>query len=156
MVLVTLDIVQHEYLAGTVRQFLQRRFEIDGHVARTRRRSQRVENGLSVVQALPAAGIGAEALDDDVHRQPVQPGAERRVTAERAQFLPDPYEHVLGDFVAIVPAGHPSNEAVDSREMRAVELLERADVSRGGLLDIVSLRVRPGRAFALLAFGPRQ
>src|SRR5256885_2673094 len=32
---------------------------------------------------------------DHIHRDPAQPGAERRLAAERVQLLPRPHEHVL-------------------------------------------------------------
>ena len=84
------------------------------------------------MQPLPARRVGPEALDDDVDREAVQPGGERRVAAEAAELLPDADEDVLRQLVGVAAARHPPDEAVHARQVRAVEPLERADVSRRG------------------------
>jgi hypothetical protein len=70
-------------------------------------------------------------LDDDVDREPMEPGRERRLAAELAQLLPGPHEDILGDFVGLLRAEHPAREAVDPADMGPVEPLEGRLVPAG-------------------------
>ena len=106
---------------------------------------QRLENGFAVDQPLPAGGVGAEAFDDDVDREPVQPGPERGIAAKASELLPDADEDVLGQFVGVAAAGHAPDQAVNARQMNVVELFERADVAVRGLLDAIRRGRRPRR-----------
>src|SRR5688572_32995178 len=51
-VLVTLDVVKHEYLARAVGELLERRLEVHRDVAPSGRRGQRFEDRITVDQAL--------------------------------------------------------------------------------------------------------
>jgi hypothetical protein len=92
--------------------------------------------------------VSAEPLDDDVHREPVQPGRERRIPAKRAELLPEAHEDVLGQLVGVAAGRHPAHQSMHPRQVRAVELLEGADVSRRGPRHVgwpLSGRKRVGR-----------
>ena len=56
---------------------------------------------------------------------------------KRAELLPDADEDVLRQLVGVAPAGHAAHEAVDAGRCVAIELLERADVSRRGARHVV-------------------
>ena len=84
------------------------------------------------MQPLPPHRVAAEALDDDVDGEAVQPGRERGVAAKRSELLPDAHEDVLREFVGVAAAGHPPDEAVHARQVRAIDLFERPHVPRRG------------------------
>ena len=76
--------------------------------------------------------------------EPVQPGGERRLAAERGELLPGPDEHVLGQLVGRVGAGHAAREGEDARHVLLIEALERRRVARRRVGDVVGLRLGPG------------
>ena len=121
-----------------------------------RRRRQRLEDGFAVDQPLPPDGVGPEAFDHDVDREPVQPGPERRVAAKASELLPDADEDVLGQFVGVPAGRNAPYEAVNTGQMSGVELFECADVPARGPLDAVRRRRRTRRDPGLLLFGPQQ
>ena len=61
----------------------------------------RVQRRRVVRHPLPLNRERSPPLDDDVDRQAVQPGRERRVAAELTQLLPGPDEDVLRDLVGL-------------------------------------------------------
>ena len=83
------------------RQVLERRLEIHREVPGAGQRRQRLEDLLAVEMPLPAHGLGPEAFDHDVDREPMQPGAERRVAAKAGELLPDAHEDVLRQLVGV-------------------------------------------------------
>jgi len=82
--------------------------------------------------------ILGETGDINVHGEAVQPGRERRLAAELAEFLPGPDENVLRHLVGLVRAQHPASEAVDLRDVCPVEPLEggRIPGSRKGHVTV--------------------
>ena len=123
---------------------------------RVRRRRQRLENGFTVDEPLTAGSVGPEAFDHHVDRETVQPGPERRVAAKASELLPDANEDVLGQLVGVPASGHAPDQAVNARQMNAVQLFERADVAVRGLLDAVRRGRRTRRHPGFLLFGPQQ
>ena len=72
------------------------------------------------------------AGQDHIHRQPVQPGAEGRLSAKGAQLLPHADEHVLRHLIRVFLAQHSADQAVDPRDVRPVEPLEGVGIPAGG------------------------
>src|SRR5688572_32565 len=99
--LIALDIVQHEDFARAVGELLERRLEIHRDIPWARRSRERLENRLAIVEPLAPRRLGAEAFDDDIDRETVQPGAERGIPTERGELLPDADEDILGQFVDV-------------------------------------------------------
>ena len=83
-----------------------------------RPRGKHLEDLFAVVIPLPPQRLGPESLDDDVDRQPVEPGAEGRLAAKAAELLPDADEDILRELVGVASAGHPPDETVDLRQVR--------------------------------------
>ena len=82
--------------------------------------------------ALAATPVGLHAIDDDVHGDPMEPGAEAAVSTERRQLLPRPDERVLRQLLGErAIAGHPHAEGVDAPDVRPIEPLERAPIAAG-------------------------
>src|SRR5450759_744768 len=132
VVLVPFHVVQHEDLAGAVRELLERGFEVHAEIARLRGARQRLEDVLAVVQPRPPHLVRPEPLDDDVHGEAVQPRGERGVAPKRPKLLPEADEDVLRELVGVATRRHPPDEAVDARQMRPVEFLESANVTCRG------------------------
>ena len=130
------DVVQHEDLARAVGQLLERGLEIHPEVARLRRTGQHLENIFAVDHPAAPDLLGTEAFDHHVHGEAMQPGGERRVAAKRAELLPQPDEDILGELVGVAPGGHPADEAVHARQVRAVDGLEGNGVSRRGTCHV--------------------
>src|SRR5689334_16317202 len=61
----------------------------------------------------------------------MEPGAERRIASERAEFLPRAHEHVLRHFVGLVASEHPPHKVVDPGDVQAVEALEGGGIPPG-------------------------
>ena len=71
------------------------------------------------------------------------------------ELLPDPDEDILCELVGVASGSHPPHEAVHLRQVRAIELLERADISRrGGSHVIVRIGAATGGPVVLL--GPQR
>src|SRR2546422_2218095 len=71
---------------------------------------------------LPPPGCAA-LIQDHVDGKPMQPGAERALTPERAQLVPEPHEYVLRAFVGIARiAGETEAERIDTTGVLAVQL----------------------------------
>jgi hypothetical protein len=85
----------------------------------------------------------------------MEPGAERGVSAEARELLPHAHEHVLRELVDVAPAGHPPDQAVDARQVEAVELLECADVTRRGVSHVVG-QFGAARCGAVRALRPQR
>lgn len=87
----------------------------------------------------------AAFVQDDIDRQPVQPRAERALTPEGAQLVPEPHEDVLGTLFGVAPiAGEPETERVDTAGVLTIELPEGSLVAGLGSRDqIIRLRHRP-------------
>ena len=84
----------------------------------------------------------------------MEPGAERRRAAERAELLPGADEDILGQLVDVAPRRHPPDEAVNLRQVRAIEGFERPNVSRRGGRHVVGYSIfgsRTGAVRPLLA-----
>ena len=60
-------------------------------------------------------------------------------------FCQSAHEDVLRDLVGVAAGGHPADEAVHARQVRPVELLERAHVSRRGARHVGSSGSAAGR-----------
>ena len=109
-----------------------------GRPGRTGGPWQSLENRLAVRQKPITRGAQRpEALDDDVHRQAMQPRGERRLAAKRPELLPDANEHVLGQLVGRIRAGHAPREVVHTAQMGLVYALERARIPLSRKGDIV-------------------
>src|SRR5262245_52627312 len=137
-VLVTLDVVQNEDLAGARGQPLDEVVEVHAQISAGRRYCGEVERCRVVGDSSALDGERSTPFDHHVQRQPVQPCAERRVSPEGAQLLPGPDEDVLGYFVGVIAAEHPPGQAMDPGDMAAIETLERGCVAgdRAGYVGV--------------------
>jgi len=107
------------------------------HVLRSRGRCD-VEHCLAIRQEpLPRRAERPEALDDHVHGEPVQPRRKRRLAAEQGELLPRPDEHVLGQLLGCVGAGHPPRQVEDARHMGPVYPLESRRIPLSSKDDVV-------------------
>ena len=99
-----------------------------------RSRGQRVDAVTLVVVLEPrsVAPFGLSGVQHHVHRQPVQPGAERALAAEEVQLLPRPHEHVLRQLLGARSVGdHAGAEREDPGHVLPVQPLEGATVPGG-------------------------
>ena len=145
-VLVAVHVVQHENPPRAVRKPRDGGLEIHRQVARRRRCGQPIEDPLVVVEPAPGHRLRPEALDHHVHRQPVQPGPERRGAPESGELVPGADEDVLRHFVGIAPGGHPPHQAVHLREVGSIQRFEGAHVSSRGGRHVVVCHSGRGRA----------
>ena len=134
--LVPLHVVKHEDLARAGREPLDRVLEIHAQVAARRRRRQEVDCRLVVCHSRALDRKRAPPLDDDVDREPVEPGPERRVAAKLAELLPRTDEDVLRDLVGLRWAQHPPRKAVNARDVSAIDPLEGRRISAGRKGDV--------------------
>jgi len=82
-----------------------------------------------LVEAPPLAPQGLAPREDHVHREPVEPGAERRFAAKRVQLLPRPDENVLRDVVGIGAIQHAAHQTVNARDVRPIQPFESPAVT---------------------------
>src|SRR5947208_12203753 len=108
--LVAFDIVEHEDLPRAVRQLRERRLEIHGHISWSHRRGHRVEDAVALFEPLAPQRLRSETFDDDIDGEPMEPGGEGRVAAERAELLPDANEYVLRHLIGVPTARHPPHQ----------------------------------------------
>jgi hypothetical protein len=93
--------------------------------------------------------------EEQVHRDPVQPRAERALAGEGTEFLPGPDEHLLHGLLGVVGTHHPAGERVDPPHVRTVQPLEGLGVAPGGQADVVELSVLLDRDLEIGQHGAR-
>ena len=98
----------------------------------------------------PVVALRPHPLQDHVHGDAMQPGGEGGVASEQVELLPGADEDVLGQLVRLVSPGHAADQAVDAREVRAVEALVRLDVTRRGARGVGTIAFERGRRSACL------
>jgi hypothetical protein len=59
-----------------------------------------------------------------VHREPVQPRPEVRVSPEGVEFLPGPDEHFLHEILGLLGPGHAHGQRVHAAYVVAIQALE--------------------------------
>src|SRR3989442_64194 len=128
VVLVALDVVQHEHLARAVGEAAHRVVEVHRDVRGMRPARRRFERRGGVVEASPLHAERRAPRQDHIHGQAVQPGPEGRFAPEGRELLPGADEDVLGDVVGSFQTHHAAHQAVDARRVRAVQALERTPV----------------------------
>src|SRR5512146_1630661 len=77
--------------------------------------------------ALPAHALAP--AQNHVDREPVQPGPEGRLAAERVQLFPRPYEDILGHVVRVGRVQHAPHQTMDPRDVAAVQAFEGASIA---------------------------
>ena len=139
LVPIPLDIVEHEDRSRARRQLFDGGLQIDAPIQVLRAcRRRHIEQRLAVCQeSLPSHSERSKPLDDDVHRQPVQPRRERRLAAKQGELLPRADEYVLRQFIGCVGAGHPPREVENPRHVRLVDPLESRRISFSSKDDVV-------------------
>ena len=111
LVIEPFDVVQDERLAAAFRQPLDRAIEDPIRAIGVSRRAHRLERGIGVqrfgqlVHLRPPAPHVVEAV---IERQPIEPGAERRIALEAPELRYDLQEDLLQQVLAIVRATRPS------------------------------------------------
>ena len=150
------DVVQQERGPARRRQRIDGALQVDPadrakyrHRRRHRRRVRLIQRvGLLAHPRLTVA----EHVEAVVHRQPIQPGAERRFAAEAAELSIRQQEDVLQEIVGLaVGAHHPARQIVEPGGVLPVQRLESGSVSRSDAPDQfqvgafhVTCRVRRG------------
>src|SRR6266550_103683 len=114
LVLISLHVVQHEHLPCAVWEPGDRVLEVERQLDPRVAAGGTLEGVLPIVEALLLRAEGRAPGQDDVDREPVQPGPERRLAAERRELVPGPHEHVLGDLVGRVGTDHAPGETMDA------------------------------------------
>jgi len=137
VMLVSLDVVQNENLPCAVRKPCERHVEIHREVTGSLLRGKRFEDPVAVHVSLPSRGVRPEAFDDHVGGKAVEPRSERRLAAKARELLPHADEDILRQLLRIPSRRHATNQAMDARQMRTVEPLERACVSRRGQRHVI-------------------
>src|SRR5258708_4765836 len=83
-----------------------------------------------------ATDRGAALIQHHVHREPVQPRAERAVAAKRGELVPQSDEDVLGALFSVPGvARQPQARRVDPARMLAIQLPEGPRIASGGAGD---------------------
>ena len=115
------------------------------------REAVHVLDGVVVPVAVPALDL--PVVQHHVHRQAVQPGAERALTAELRELVPCTHEDVLCQLLGAAPVGdHACAQGKDAVDMCAVDPFERAPVAALRERDIVG-RVLQGCVHGLVSSG---
>jgi hypothetical protein len=124
-----LDVVQQEGGAGGVGQRGDGALEVDRRAraqpaARRRRRDVGGVVGVEFIGHLAlAVTAAAQAIQADVHRQPVEPRGQRRFAAERLELAEHREEHVLDGVLGVLGRpDHAAREAQHARRVPPVEL----------------------------------
>ena len=140
--------------AAPLRQPLDRRLEVHGDLRRRPRGPAPSPARRPHPVALAPDAQGLAPAEDDVDRQPVEPGAERRLSPKRPQLLPGADEDVLDHVVRVLVAQHAADEARDPRQVAAVEPLEGVRVPAGGQRRVYRVRVGPAGAWCSSVAAP--
>src|SRR6266852_8779283 len=78
----------------------------------------------------------AAFVQNDVDGQAVQPRAERAVSSEGAQLVPEPHEDILRALLGVAPiAGETETQPVDTAGVLAIQLLKSGLVAGLGAGD---------------------
>ena len=99
------------------------------HDRRVRRRLERVLHIQRLCRAAHLRAPTPQMIEAMVHRQAVQPGAERRFPAKSGQFPMCLEKHLLQQILRILGgARHPEHQAEQAPGVLAIQLLERVGV----------------------------
>ena len=149
IVRVALDVVQYENFSRAGWQTCDGAFKIDRKSWRRGGANVAVRHGIDIIDRviMPSAPpvFRLPVVEDDIHRETMEPGAERAVAAKLTEFFPRPYECVLGQlFGARAVADHSRAQRKNPVDMLPVQPLERKPVPARRASDIV-LRVSVDR-----------
>jgi len=149
-VTIPLDVVQHEHRAERVGERSHRLLQVEpqrdvalaGLALETR--------GVKVAlhrHSPPPPLVAPGRLQHHIDRQPVEPGAERRLAAERPQPPPGADEHLLHEVGRPHRIGrHPEAEGVDPPGVAVVQRGKRVGVAALGPDHVgIDRRLAPGR-----------
>ena len=116
-VLQAFDVVQHEGGAAAGRQLRDRAIQVHlahralGQVAAARIRNPRLLVVQRVGDLAGAGGAAAQVIEAQVRRQAIQPGAERRLAAERIELAMRDQEDVLEEIFRLRECARPSGRS---------------------------------------------
>jgi hypothetical protein len=138
-VLVSLDVMQHEYRPSPRGKPLHRLLQVHPRIVSARRCGREAfEYRLTIGEkSFPRRAQRSEALDNHVDRKAVQPSRKGRLAAKRAELLPDAYEDVLGQLVGSLWTSHPAGKVVHPAQMGVVNALKSARISLSRKGDVV-------------------
>ena len=146
----SLDIVEDECGAASLRQLRQRALEIH---FRDRLFSQppapRLEPPLVIVEGvgelIRASGAASQVVEAVIGRQSIQPRAERRLAAEPVQLSVRGQEDFLQQILRVRRvAEHTARDAEQLTRMRSIELLERGQIAASAPLHELHLLTARG------------
>jgi len=128
LVPVSLDVVEHQHLSRPFGELGDRAFEVDSLVRGDRPRGKRF-HFLARVDALTLDGPRLAVGEDQIHAQPVEPGAKGRFPSKRAQLAPRPHEDLLGQLVRVIVPGHAPGQTVNPSDVHPIQAFESPTVS---------------------------
>lgn len=140
------DVVQNEHAPCTGRQHADRCFKVDreswiGHPS-----SIHIEYVIEILHffhAIHPATIGLSFIQHDVDRQPMEPCAERALSAKLAELVPNADEDVLGElFGARTVIDHARADRKDSVNVGPIESLEGTTIAGRSQRDLGVLPVK--------------
>lgn len=142
---VAFDVVQDEHGPSLWREFSDSPFEIHPYVVAslgggTAKDIEVAGRFDSCFAAAPTTPL----FEHDVDRNPVEPGTEPAVAAERPDAFPTPNEHILRQFAGLGRVvGHAEAQRIDSVDVLPVKGLEGVDAaglhSADQLHDVIGL-----------------
>jgi len=141
-VFVAFDVVQHEHTTRTRGKSFDRFLEVE-QIAGSERHSDDtsvcVHAHLLIVLLEPRllASFGFPRVENDVDRQPVQPGRERALASEEVQLFPRADEDILGELLRPATVrNHAGTEREHPVRVVTVESFERTPVPGRRACDV--------------------
>jgi hypothetical protein len=133
--------VEDEHFSSTSRQSLHRTFDRDPEIRSFGDARGGQHQPFITHLTLPGQPGGLAAPQKEIHRDPMKPGTERRLTREGVQLLPDPDEHFLHRILRIAGIEQPPSEAVDPCHMAAIQPLERGMIAGSGQCHVLPIEI---------------